>query len=258
MNTRDVKKVDKLVITSTEIVSNSISNIVGAAAGFLVAGPGGVAVGIAVTSIVEDITKKYLSPKEFSRIEKVIQIAEKRYDDHLRQGGVPRTDLDKKKYEELFEGTLLKARETYEEKKIPLLANLFAKAPFTNTPIENLLQTLIYAEQLSFRQLCILSCIDYALFRSSPLSTKSYLEIRDVHPDENTQGIFQDIFYMMQQGFIAQSNNGGRTHVSIDIPASIIPEYIILVYPGRLLYNSLELSSIEEAERKPIFDMLKL
>jgi hypothetical protein len=253
LKTRQLQRIDKQI---GDFANNATARIIGVAAGFATAGPLGAVVGLAVESVAEDVVKRFLSPKELTRIEKVLELAAIKHDEHIKKGLALRDDIDRDKYEEFFEGMLLKARESHEEKKIPLLANLFARVPFTNTPIENMMQTLIYAEQLSYRQLCILSVIQFAVFRSSLLSNSEYRDIRKQRPDEKTEGIFQDMFYMMRQGFIGQSRDEGRSLINITIPADIMPAYVVLLYPGMLLYNGLDLVSVEEVDRKSIIDVL--
>jgi hypothetical protein len=61
--------------------------------------------------------------------------------------------------EELAEGTLLAAKDTYEKKKLPLIATLLANAYFTPSPVANLVDALHTAEMLSYRELCILAVV---------------------------------------------------------------------------------------------------
>lgn len=129
-----------------------------ALAGVSTAGPPGLlASGLLIAG--KRILTSVLTQKEKDRTEKVYEMAVKQVLEKLEDGATPRKDLSKERYIELTEGTLLKAKDSYEEKKLPLIANLLATTPFTNTPIENMNQTLIYAEQLSYRQLCEIEVI---------------------------------------------------------------------------------------------------
>ena len=148
------------------------SSVIGAGVGAVIAGVPGALIGSILTPIAEDVLNRMLSVKERNRVEKVRQYAESEIKRMIDSGSVPKQELDRRKVSELYEGVLLKAKSTYEEKKLPYIANLFAIAPFTNTPIENINQSLITAEQLSYRQLCLLGILDEAQFKDLSLSDK--------------------------------------------------------------------------------------
>ncbi len=255
---KTIKKIDKI---TDEIATNVSIKLIGklgsAAAGFIAAGPPGVVISIAVESAIEDIAKRLLSLREASRMEKVIKQASKVYDELSKKSPL-RKDFDKEKYEELFEGLLLKARESYEEKKIPLLGNLFATTPFTNTPIENINQTLITAEQLSYRQLCILAVIGQNEWNGAlKLSERPIKEEYKDKFSENTWGIYHDIFLMVALGIVVQMYKDSQTIDPLLAIGKIIPNNLKLHYPGRLLFNGMRLDTIDKRDTNQVINILR-
>ncbi|MBE9234376.1 hypothetical protein IQ231_22710, partial [Cuspidothrix issatschenkoi LEGE 03284] len=86
---------------------------------------------------------------------------------HISDGKEPRKDgffeskIDNKsKAEEIFEGILIKSQLQYEEKKIRILSNIFANAAFReDISVEELHHLIRIVDELTYRELCILSLI---------------------------------------------------------------------------------------------------
>jgi hypothetical protein len=110
----------------------------GAAIGLL-GGPGGAiegaAAGVAVTRALKrvgaELKQRFLSPREQVRVGAAFAYAGAAIREALDRGQLPRSDGffdeaadNRPKAEELLEGVLLKARDSYEEKKLLLLGNL--------------------------------------------------------------------------------------------------------------------------------------
>jgi hypothetical protein len=233
------------------------ANIVGAGLGALIAGPAGAIIGSVISPITEEVLSRALSVKEKSRVEKIKSYAISEIDRKIRSGSTPKKDFDFQKASELFEGVLLKAKSTYEEKKLPYIANLFAVAPFTNTPIENINQSLITAEQLSYRQLCLLEIINKTQFSNLSLSDKP---LRDEVPkinDEKFSGVYQDLVGLILLGLIGQTPMSNYIGSFNNYAGFIIPAELFLYYPGRLLCNGMQLANIPEVEISPLIKILK-
>lgn len=233
------------------------SGVAGAVAGMLIAGPIGAAIGAVVSPVVEDVLSRALSIKEKTRIEKVRTFAISEINRLINSGSTPKKDFDFDKASELFEGVLLKAKSTYEEKKLPYIANLFAVAPFTSTPIENINQSLITAEQLSYRQLCLLEIIDRMQFSNLGLSDKALREEVPKINDEKYSGVYQDLIGLNLLGLIGQSPKGSPIATFNHYAGFIIPSDLFLYYPGRLLCNGMQLAKIPDDEIKPLIEILK-
>lgn len=238
-----------------DIAIDSGASAIGAGVGVVFAGPPGAIIGAVIPPVLSDVLHRMLSQKEKSRIEEVAKLATQKIQEKIKNGAKPTTNAKGKKIKELFEGTLLKAKEAYEAKKIPLFANLFANAPFTNTPFENLNQTLIFAEQLSYQQLCILSLLGNSLVgKELGLSKEPFSKQYKNKFDERTIGIYQDVAYMMQIGIIAEKVPGSN-HLNAVLGGglgNIVPNNLVLLGTGMLLFNGLQLDFIEKVDTQVI------
>lgn len=241
-----------------EIGIDTGSSVAGAATGLMVAGPPGAIMGAIVTPIAGSLLKRFLTQKEKDRIQRVVDLAAKAFQENIKKGAGVRKDLDKQRFQELTEGVLLKAKDAYEEKKIPLIANLLAATPFTNTPIDNMNQTLIYAEQLSYKQLCLLSIVGSGWGKELGLSDKPLIKQSKTNLfNENVEGVYADLNHLLVLGLIGQvfSKEAGPA-----IPSGmymISPSSLELLYPGRLVYNSMQLAGIDDFELDPFIKILR-
>lgn len=256
-------KNNSLIDTAIEVGSTSVGAITGMVAGNVVIGGAvGAAVGSywgsVLTPIITDLAKRLLSPKELERMKLVQKLAKKKYLEKIDKKCKLRDDLSKEQLTQIAEGILLTSRDSYEEKKIPLLANLVATAPFTSTPIENLTQTLQEAERLSYRQLSLLAIIYKNNYGDEiGLSNLPFIEEKNKHFNEYIKGTYQDLNLMVVDGIIAMvvSNDAGPAMASgVNF---IIPSKLKLLYPGDLLVDGLGLSGISNDDLKPLENALK-
>lgn len=141
-----------------------------------------------------------------------------------------RKDLTDQNYEELFEGFLLKAKNMYEEKKIPYLANLFSVAPFTNTPLVNINQSLIFAEQLSYRQLILLALIyENSWTHHMELSKNCFQDEQIKSVDELSEGIYYDIYHMVSLGLVGQESVSSENLMILNAVGFVVPDSLTLL-----------------------------
>ncbi len=233
------------------------SSVVGAGTGLVIAGPPGAVLGAIITPIASNVLKRYLTSREKSRIQKVVDLANKRFEENIDKGAGMRKDLDKKQFQELTEGLLLKAKDMYEEKKIPLVANLLAATPFTNTPLVNMNQTLIYAEQLSYRQLCLIAIIGNGWGEKIGLTNKPLSkQDKSKHYDEIVEGVYSDLNHLVVLGLVGQVFTKGAGPAIASGMYQIAPAYLDLLYPGRLLYNGMVLGMLSAEELDPLIKVL--
>jgi len=99
--------------------------------------PEGQLVAAGIASAIGDVAKRFLSPREEDRVQEVMRLAAEKIKDTKKSGTKPRADLEPGMLEELAEGTLLAAKDTYEKKKLPFLASLLSNAYFFSTPVPN-------------------------------------------------------------------------------------------------------------------------
>lgn len=232
---------------------------------------GTVAVGVGVTTLTDplgalvagvfgprlnDILKRKLSVLEQSRITRVYEqslgLMKKKIDSGLKVSETKTKDDMKI----LLEGSLLAARDSYEDKKIPLLANLLSNAPFTNTPTENLVEVLKLTESYSYRKLCIISVVGKNL-ALSPISFKEKYKRKPT--TETILGVYFDVLSLIRGGIFVQLENDNEHLNPVNYIADIITDRLNLYTLGRVLFVSLQLDSLdkENPEFKKVFQILK-
>lgn len=220
-------------------------------------GPSGAYVGTVVAPIVANIVKGLLGPREVERVERVHKLAVEKYKVLLTRSSL-RKDIPIEKLAALVEGTLLSARSAYEEKKIPLMANLIAKAPFTNTPIDNLTQTLNQAERMTYRQLCLLSIVEKNSWKKElNLTSKPFMQEEKKHFNELAEGVYQDLNVMLVDGTIGMISDEGKSVMMSSGVGFITPAQLIPLYPGRVLVNGLDLSGLPDSELDYLIKVLR-
>lgn len=242
-----------LEIITTKIVAAGSGVLIGS----LIGGVPGAIVGAAYGAAMDDISQRMLSPMEKNRLETIQKLAESKFKEQAAKGSGLRKDLKQINLKELYEGMLLTARNSYEDKKLPLIANLIATAPFTSTLVDNLVQALITAEQLSYRQLCVLGVIglnewgNIFKLRDKPLQGKNYT-------DEKVVGIYQDLNYLIALGIIGQVLAEGAIPAISSGAQLIAPANLVLLYPGKLLFNAMNLDTVDKKDFDEIVEVLRL
>src|SRR3990167_730486 len=189
---------------ASSIVSTGTAAVTGAAVGGI---PGAV-VSTVLKPVAKSVLSRMLSIEEKKRIEKVEKLAKEEINKKLNDGAQPRSDITGQQAKILLEGTLLASRDTYEEKKIALLAHLVSSSIFTNTPIDNCNQALIVLERLSYRQICILSVVGakHLGIEGHQLSSKGFRDAEEKHKhgDEKALGVYHDTLLLLNDGILMQ------------------------------------------------------
>ena len=211
---------------------------------------------------LKDISKRLISPSEIKRMRKTYKyflIRYKKIEKNKQNKKALLIKINKEKYRELFEGALLKAKESYEEKKLPLIGYLIANSLFTNTPITNNIQSLIYAEQLSYRQLCIIAVIGQNEWQGFHKLTDKplYKQDRKNLFDEEIEGIYSDLNHLLALGIIGQELSPGAGPTIPSGMFFIAPALLKLQYAGRLLHNGMMLDSINKKDIIKIVQLLR-
>jgi hypothetical protein len=157
-----------------ELGAEFAGSAAGGALGFFAAGPTGAAVGAiagtAITkslSIISDVAHRHLSDREKMRTGAGLVFALGKISTYLESGLEPRNDgffdtdiTERSKSDEVLEGTLIKCRDETEERKVRFLGNIYANVAFrSDISIAASNWLLQKADELTYRQLCILSII---------------------------------------------------------------------------------------------------
>jgi len=210
----DEDKVKSLISMGSEITGPAA----GSAIGFLIGGPGGVALGglsgFIISRGLSDITCRLLSNREKVRVGATATYAITKVKERLDSGDELRNDgffQDKGKgrtdAEEIFEGVLLKAKNEHEEKKTKILGNIFANTAFlTGFSVGESNHLLRIAENLTYRKMCILSLVKRGTevqgIRLREKSYSDYWEKPDRRPSFETVTAIQEAYEMYGLGLI--------------------------------------------------------
>jgi hypothetical protein len=138
---------------------------IGGPAGILAGALGGVTVRHTLQAVGEEVDSRALAPREAERIGAVLNLAAREIELRRESGLTVRDDgffdaddPDDAPAAELLEGTLLRAGESYEKRKLPYLAKLFANVAFRPDVPASLAHYLLTAlDRLTYTQLCLLA-----------------------------------------------------------------------------------------------------
>lgn len=262
------KRCRKFVDLGLEIVARFSGTIIGAKTGDL----SGALLGQAVTAIAlrplkcigEDFCNRQLSIDEKRRVAAELILIKIKIEDMHNQGKSVRTDgffdgsiTDRSSAAEIFEGITLIAQKEYEQKKLPFFANLVANICFNpNIDRGNANLLLRLAEQLSYRQLCILS-----LFGLSdkppelPMDSYSDGEFDNEGIASKRHDLLEEAFELHTRSLVARSDNTAILDIYY-----IAPGIMQLIGTGRNLYELMELRDIPRSdveELVPMFEQVR-
>lgn len=237
----------KLIQVGSELTGGSI----GAAIGFLLSGPGGsvagsvigTSIGHALKNIGEEVSRRFMSPRETIRIGAVIIFASNNIERNIQDGHEIRKDEffsrqlnERSSAEEIVEGVLIAAQREYEERKLLYYGNLLANIAFSpgiSRAHANLL--IKFSQNLSYRQLCLLALfgevdkfsIRQANYRSEPIMSVSRV------------ALLQEVFELDTMGLIS---SGSVVFGHTDI----IPGRMHLEGQGEMLYKLMQVNELAE------------
>ena len=245
-----------------EIGADTLGEAVGFGVGGLAAGPvgaiGGAALGSAASrlalAIKNEFLSRLLSSKEKDRVVTVADMTKAKIEQKLSQGKTPRDDGffnahegKRSTAEEIFEGTLLIAQREYEERKLPLLANLNANIAFSESVTPGIANRLLkIAADLTYQEIIVLKvlgtlleCETGALY---PMSTDSQeREYKRGVVGIESIAVATDIINLYRNGLI-HSKSVIRDSTDIYPPDLYVGGY------GALLFRLMELDGVEDME----------
>ena len=228
----------------------------------------GSVVGPLITGLWQDFLQRQLSNREKERVDSVLSVAINEIGRRKAAGENLRTDgfFDEKETgrsdaEEILEAVLLKAQREPEEKKIRHLGLLYSSFPFDSdisVPYAN--QLIKVAEQLTYRQLCILKLCDVK--DKYNLRDKDY---RDQNVDK--KDLYQVLYECAELDNKQYINSRGKADLhgrefadfgaTIDGLTRAIPSCMSLQGLGKDLFNLMKLSLIPCRDITPISEQLK-
>ena len=267
----------RLIDRGTEILAASAAAVTsGAVALLLGEGPEAKAIGglaskgieIVLRDVGTDISSRQLGPREEIRVGAALIIATAEIKRRQKNGELLRDDgfFDKNQggrsdAGEVLESVLLKAQREPEEKKIRHLGLLYSSIPFdSEISLPYAHQLIKVAEQLTYRQLCILKLCD----------VKDNYNLRDEdYRDQNVdrKDLNQILYECAELDNKEYINFGGEANFHIgehmDYGATIHrltrakPSLMSLQGIGADLYNLMRLCLIPDADIAPIAEQLK-
>lgn len=171
----DSDRLRRIINAGTEILGSSTAGVASAAVGFFASGSAEAAIGGATGAALivgwkalgSEISKRLLGPREEARVGFVFAHAAVEIQERIRQGEALRDDgffesqgAGRSSAEEVAESVLLKSQREPEEKKLPFMAHLLANLAFNSAFDGHMAHQFIrYPEQLTYRQLCVLSLV---------------------------------------------------------------------------------------------------
>ena len=169
--------------------------------------------------------------------------------EQIRQDGFFEGDASERSdAEEFAESVLTKAQRESEEKKLRYMANLLANVSFDeSTSIEFAQQITKLAEQLTYRQLCLLKLAAFAQFNS--LRKRNYTQEQSFAKE--LRQILYELMDLFQRGLI---HNGSEHPLSVK---SLVPNNLGVHGVGADVFNLMGLREIPESELVPLSEVLK-
>ncbi|MEI8603236.1 hypothetical protein P4S55_22385 [Shewanella sp. PP-Sp27a-2] len=215
----DIEKTKSLISTGAEIAGAAV----GGAIGFFAAGPVGAAsagtLGVVIAKagakLLGDMAERTLSDRERMRVGATAAIAFDKIEKNTQAGNEPRKDGffepkdgERSKAEEVLEGTLRRAREEYEEKKITFLGNFYANMVYSSgVSVEEANYYLRLFDSLTYRQLSVMCLI----FMKPYYPDFQNLRVIDYRTNNqnmpaSTVALLQEIFSIYNLGLISCKN----------------------------------------------------
>jgi len=251
-------QIKNLINSGSELAGGAI----GGALGFFAAGPigagafgaGGVLISKTLSYIGNELSLRFLGPREEIRVGATLAIAAKKINERLEKGDIIRSDdffdmnsSGRSKAEEIAESVLLKSQKEAEEKKIPFLANLLVNISFSSEISVELGQQMIKTvDSLTYRQLCILS-LAVNKWREQ-LRKTNYHEHKAFERD--LYQILHECIDLYNRAFIKFGNTAilGLTDMN--------PSTIAIQGLGVDIYNWAQLNEIPFSDIEPIVNVL--
>ena len=256
----DKEKLKQFLIKGSEISGGAIGGAIG-----LIGGPAGAilggGLGVLTAQLMNEVIVRSLSDREkvriaatstflFDGIARRLENGEQIRNDNFFE----RNEFDRSNAEEIFEGTLIKCTNQYQEKKIKHISKIFEKTIFDSTiSSESANQLLTIVESLTYRKLCIISfygrrSVD---FSDEILMRDNYSLYPNINFTTNDKLLIQDLFELINLDLLDKQN------WMITKNVDIIPNILTLTEIGKSLYEIMDLNEIHKNDIIPIIERLK-
>jgi hypothetical protein len=239
-----------VITAGTEIVGTLTTTALALLGGPFGAIAGGI-VGTLVNKGLAEVCDRYLSNREVVRIGAATSYMLEGFESKRQSNLNPRDDdffdsrtSSRSNAEELFEGTLLKCKTSYEEAKIKYLSRLFVNVAYDKSVSTANANHLIYiVEQLSYQQLLLITLIHRNAGNKYVLLDEDYNDV-GIPDSIDAAYILQSIITLNNIGIMQRNDDT----TMLDGFAWIAPAKLVLTLIGEELYRLLDLSEIPEEE----------
>lgn len=256
----DNEKLKNFLKKGSEISGGAIGGAIG-----LIGGPGGAilggGLGVLSAQLLNEVIERSLSDRQkvriaattvflFDGIARRLEKGEKIRDDDFFE----KETYDRSKAEELFEGTLLKCSNQFQEKKIKFLSKIFEKTIFDKSiSAETVNQLLVIADSLTYRKMCIISfygrrSIDFV---GEVLMKDPYSWYPSLRFSTNEKLLLQDLFELSNLDVLDKGNLLTVTN------KDMMPDKLSLSEIGNSLFDIMDLIEIERSDLTAIVEGLR-
>ena len=244
--------------SGNEVTGATIGGFIGALGGPVGSIIGGAA-GVLISKTLNELMERFLSHNEQSRVissaEHSINIIKKRIDagDKIREDDFFDTTNNRSKAEEIFEGTLIKSKNQYQEKKIPYISNIFANSVFSEKiKSEDINQILDTTEKFTYRKICVIKfCKDNIDIGFSSIRDSDYRDNYDLDQSFELPLLLQDFMDLYNLGIISRSD--GTTMLDI---SDVHPKIMSLTSIGQIYFELLGAQDIPPDDYQKIIHQL--
>jgi hypothetical protein len=248
---------EQVVRAGGDVASASVGGLLG----LMFAGPPGIVLGAAAAVVVGDRIKSVLDRVAGNRAVTVFTLAKERIRAEAESGRLLRADgffdasaSGRSAGEEVLERLVQAAQLEPEERKLPLIANLYASIAFRED-VDRAMASLFVrtAEQLSYRQLCLISV--FMTRAAYALRATDYVHVGDgvawpaIDLASPLGGVLQESYDLFTRGLIDGTDGAmdGRldSHTSL---TDICPAKMMVQGTGVWLYDLMELGTLPQRE----------
>jgi hypothetical protein len=237
--------------------------------GLLVAGPPGIVLGATATSLLGDKIKSAQDRAASRRAETVFTLAAARIREERKSGRQLRTDgwfdehaVGRCAAQEVLEQVLQAAQREPEERKLALMANLYASIAFRDD-VDRGMATLCVrtAEQLSYRQLCLISV--FMGREAYQLRTSDYIKVGDegmgpaITLTSPLGGVLEEAYDLFNRGLLDGVDGAMVMRVGLHLSQIFVcPAKMKVQGTGSWLYTLMELGQLQAQELDPLISLL--
>jgi hypothetical protein len=229
----------------------------------------GAALSGTLREVLLDVSNRWLSSREEARVGTAAYFAVDKIKARLESGENPRKDNFFEKSEqtsrsyadEIFEGALLKSKNEHEEKKIKIIANIFAETVFhSEISASEANHVLQLAESITYRQMCLIAVFEQKDDLEGIKLATVKQENKPIIDDLST---LQEVFQLQGLGLVAQIRDefensdgfhegsigyGDQNYEAMFILDDVIPNRIVLTELGKRYSTIMNLSEIPKKD----------